>query len=181
MGRGEAIHMEPTMLGMVLLAAAYGALAAALGVAGASDLARRVVPNGCVLAVAASGVLRALARGLLAGQATGLALRGLIGGAVVLGVLLLAAGASVRLRGEPGIGGGDVKLLAAAGLWTGPAGGLAVVALSCLLGVLGWAAARVLCALRGRAPGAAGIPLAPAIAVALLAVVLLAGEAPVSL
>ena len=120
-------------LAMIVEVACVGCLAAGLGVASASDLASRVVPNGCVAAVALAGASRAALRGSLAEAAAGV---------VCIAVVMLAASlASSRLRGEPGVGGGDVKLLSAVGAWTGPVLGLAVVGASCLLGVMGWAIA----------------------------------------
>ena len=78
---------------------------------------------------------------------------------------VLAARLSARGGGRGGVGGGDVKLLAAVAAWAGPVGGLAVVALSCALGLLGWGAAALLARLRRRRVGRA-MPLAPAIALA---------------
>lgn len=147
-------------------AACLAVLATALVVASATDLERRVVPNGCVVAAALSGTLRAAARGELA--------HALAGALVVLAVMLGAALLSLRARGEPGVGGGDVKLLAAVATWVGPAAGLAVVAAACALGVLWWLAARGVSLALGRgAPRGEGIALAPAIALAALTVVLL--------
>ena len=131
-----------------------------------TDLRRRAIPNGCAFATALSGLALGVAEGTLA--------RSLAGGLVVLAMLLLAAGASARVSGAPGIGGGDVKLLSALGLWLGPVTGLAAVALSCLLGVVGWALAagarRLRCRSEGEAPcgdpAGLGIPMAPAIALA---------------
>lgn len=133
-----------------------------------TDLRRRAIPNGCALAVALSG--------LALGAAEGVPARSLAGGLVALAVLLLAAWASARRAGAPGVGGGDVKLLSALGLWLGPVTGLAAVALSCLLGVVGWALAvgarRLWRRSEGESPcedpAGLGIPMAPAIALAAL-------------
>lgn len=148
--------------------ACLAVLLGALAWSTVTDLRRRVIPNGCALAVALSG--------LALGAAEGAAARSLAGGAAALAVLLLAARASARRGGAPGVGGGDVKLLSALGLWFGPVAGLAVVALSCLLGVLSWllaAGVRRVCRRNGRdapqvASAAPGIPMAPAIALAAL-------------
>lgn len=153
------------VLTAVLEVACVTGLAAALGVAAATDLARRIIPNGCVAVVAALGAARAAARGTLPGAA--------LGALVVLAAMLLAAAASERVSGRPGVGGGDVKLLAAAAVWTGPVLGLAVVGASCLLGAMGWAATRLAGRLVGRGRTSEGIPLAPAVAIATLAAVLL--------
>lgn len=164
---------------LVVAVASYGALAGALGVAAVTDLSRRVVPNGCVVAVAASGVARALVDapgGPGAGSLAGVS-RAAAGGATVLGVMLAAALVSSRGRGSPGVGGGDVKLLSALGLWVGPVGGLAVLALSCLASVAVWALGLLARSLGGGRAARAGrrrdrvralaretVPLAPAIA-----------------
>lgn len=153
------------VLTAVLEVACVTGLAAALGVAAATDLARRIIPNGCVAVVAALGAAHAAARGTLPGAA--------LGALVVLAAMLLAAAASERVSGRTGVGGGDVKLLAAAAVWTGPVLGLAVVGASCLLGAMGWAATRLAGRLVGRGRTSEGIPLAPAVAIATLAAVLL--------
>lgn len=152
------------VLEMVMEVACVAGLAAALGIAAATDLAHRIVPNGCAVAVALLGAVRAAARGAVPAAA--------LGAAVVLAVMLAAAAASERLCGRPGVGGGDVKLLAAAGVWTGPALGLAVVGASCLLGLAGRAAVQLAARVRGRPRRSGGIPLALAVAVATLVAVL---------
>ena len=103
------------------------------------------------------------------------------GGLVVLVVMLAAAGLSARAGHGPGVGGGDVKLLSAVGFWVGPVGGLLVVGLSCAVGLVGWCLGRTIAAAR-TAGGAhdGGIPLAPAVAVVVLPMVLVChvGAAP---
>ena len=169
------------VLSAVLGVACLATLAAALGVASATDLSCRIIPNGCVLAVACSGVVRALVNG----PAMALVAEALLGGLSVLGIMLLAAALSTRGGGRPGVGGGDVKLLAAVGVWTGPLVGLATVALSCLVGVLLWGLGRIPERVRaGEGPSekggghhprkvlSEGIPLAPAVTAVTVAVVL---------
>ena len=167
----------PAGHGQVLSVALLGACAVALAVAAACDLRRRIVPNGCCVAVALTGAARAL----VASGAPGLAAAA-AGGALVMAVMLATALASARATGASGVGGGDVKLLAAAGVWCGPVTGLAVVGASCAVSLVGWAIARVPRVLGGRgavAPGGGatvrGIPLAPGICVSTLAAVLLGG------
>lgn len=156
------------LLGIVSWVACVGVLAAALGVAAATDLRCRIVPNGCVAAVAGSGLVRALVAAGGAGPAA--PLRALFGGASVLAVMLAASAISRRLGRGQGVGGGDVKLLAAVGVWVGPLAGLLAVGLSCLAGVVGWGVAA---ALRPRSrPLPDAIPLAPAVAAVTLPVVL---------
>lgn len=184
----------------LVLALAVALLAGALVVAAACDAQRRLIPNGCSCVAALAGALRAGALCLAGADAAATLGRALAGGVIVLAVMLAAAALSRRARGEAGVGGGDVKLLAALGLWLGPVGGLACVALSCLVGLALWLPARGLWALRhawasrnqacsGRltvralrhawaspweGPARAeGLPLAPGIALAALALVAL--------
>lgn len=159
-------------------AACEAVLAAALAVAAAVDLRSRVVPDGCVVAVALSGAARAglrVASGTLAGALAEAAL----GAAAVLAAMLLAARLSCDADGRAGVGGGDVKLLGAVGVWTGPLAGLLVVMASCLVSVAGWAllglarlAVGALCRRADvRAAFPPSLPLAPGIALAALAIV----------
>lgn len=157
------------MSGVVLWVACLGVLAAALGVAAATDLSCRIVPNGCVAAIAASGLVRALLAPASGGGCPVSLAAALAGGALVLAVMLAAALLSARRGRAPGVGGGDVKLLSSVGVWVGPLGGLLVVALSCLVGLLGWLIASVRSSRRERPTG---IPLAPAVAMVALPVVL---------
>ena len=154
---------------VVLWVACLGVLAAALGVAAATDLSCRIVPNGCVAAIAASGLVRALLAPASGGGCPVSLAAALAGGALVLAVMLAAALLSARGGRAPGVGGGDVKLLSSVGVWVGPLGGLLVVALSCLVGLLGWLIASVRPSRRERPTG---IPLAPAVAMVALPVVL---------
>ena len=153
-------------------AACLAALALAVIVAAARDHESRIVPNGCPIAVLVAGTLRAAVRGELFDAALGV-----VG---VLLVMLLTSLAWLLLRGEQGVGGGDVKLLAAVGSWVGPAWGLAVVGASCLVGVLGWALTDAARRIRGQPDGPTeGIPLAIAIAPVSLCVVLMSNALPV--
>lgn len=174
------------MVKVLVMVVSYAALVGALAVAAGVDLARRIVPNGCVVVVAASGLVAALAGGspacgdvLLApaeGDAPARVCLAVGGGVAALSVMLVAALLSARARGTPGVGGGDVKLLAAAGVWAGPTGALVAIALSCLVAVVGWALSCALDALRGRGGTRPHeVAMAPAIAVGVLAVVALLG------
>lgn len=154
-------------------------LAVALVRAARADLERRVIPNGCSAAVAASGLASALLRALDEGGPAPVA-RSALGATVVLGVMVLATAASRRLSGRAGVGGGDVKLLCAAGAWTGPAWGLAVVAGACATSLALSGAEYAFRRLTGHkaviyrlGATAGGIPLGPGIALTTLTVVLL--------
>lgn len=146
-------------------AVCLAALVTSLFVSSSRDLSNRTIPNGCAAVVALSGIAWSASHGLLA--------RSLAGVAAVLALMLLVAAVFAAVRGEPGVGGGDVKLLSAVAAWAGPVGGLLVVGASCLLGVAGWVVAVVS---RGqtlrRSVGGRGMPLAPAITLAALLAVL---------
>lgn len=169
---------------VVVMVASYAALAGALGVAAVVDLACRVVPNGCALVAAASGVSCALAggspacRGPLVPEAPpdplACACLAVSGGVTTLAVMLVTAAVSGRVRGSPGVGGGDVKLLGAVGLWAGPVGGLVVIALACLVALGGWLLACGVDGLRGRrGPRGHAVAMAPAIGLATLVTIAL--------
>ena len=171
------------VLSAVLGVVCFATLAAALGVASATDLSCRIIPNGCVLAVACSGFARIVAGVLVGERAAPLVAGALLGCLSVLVVMLAAAALSARGGRRSGVGGGDVKLLAAVGVWTGPLAGLVTVGVSCLLGVVFWVPYRMVRrALSARAHGSSqspcrvlseGIPLAPAVTMATAAAVLL--------
>jgi prepilin signal peptidase PulO-like enzyme (type II secretory pathway) len=92
------------------------------------DLRYRLLPDGLTLPLIALGVLGADAVGPgLAASVTGLLGAG--------GAVWLIAAAFRHLRGIDGLGGGDVKLIAAMGAWLGPlatAQAVAVAALSAI-------------------------------------------------
>ncbi len=108
-------------------------MAASLFLAAASDLGSRTIPNGCVAAVAAAR-LPVLA---FCDERLPVLVESFLGLATVLALLLLSAAVSRRMTGSCGIGGGDLKLFSALGLWAGPVGGLAIVGLSCLVALAG--------------------------------------------
>ena len=108
-------------------------VAASLVLAAASDIGSRIIPNGCVAVVAAAR-LPVLA---CCGDRGPMVAESVFGSVAVFTLLLLCSIVSRRLTGSPGIGGGDLKLLSALGLWAGPVGGLAIVGLSCLIALAG--------------------------------------------
>ena len=167
------------MLLDVVEGVALAALAVALAAAARVDLERRVIPNGCCVVVAVSGIVSALA-GAAGGGGVAPVAGSALGVAAVFSVMTLAAVASRRLMGEAGVGGGDVKLLSAAGAWVGPVWGLVLVEVSCVMSLvlcgLGWLTRR----LSGERGGgsrlgslADGLPLGPGIALSMLVVMLL--------
>ena len=167
------------MVRMFLEGASLVVMAAALALAARTDLERRVIPNGCSVAVGVSGLVRAAAR-RAGGAGAGAVAEAALGVLAVFAVMGLAAAASRRLAGRPGGGGGDVKLLSAAGAWTCPAWGLAVVAGACLTSLALAVTEHILQRLTGQktviygvGATAGGIPLGPGIALITLAVVLL--------
>lgn len=162
-----------SVLAAALTTTAYGVLAVALWMAAASDLARRIVPNACPAAVALAALARLAGRVLRGRSVTGDLIGALAGTLVVLAVLLASATLFARARGDPGVGGGDVKLLSAAGAWLGPVDALACVALSCVVALLGRLVTSLVRRVRRLPAASAGMPLAPAIAVSTLALVLL--------
>ncbi|WP_207302821.1 prepilin peptidase [Lachnoclostridium sp. Marseille-P6806] len=76
-------------------------------------------------------------RGLSFWHRAGAALfEGVAGGAAVGGGMLLISLLFDRLTGKESLGGGDIKLFFAAGLYLGPAAGLLCVILSCVFGLV---------------------------------------------
>jgi prepilin peptidase CpaA len=143
-------------------------LGSLLAVAAASDVALRRVPNALVAPLAAAGLAAQWVEG-----GAGAALQGVLGGAVVL-LLLLLPWATGKL------GGGDLKLAAAAAIWLGTPRLLDFLLLTAVAGAPVALGARLshrvslARSLRAAAPGGAGlgpllepetVPLAVAIAV----------------
>ena len=110
----------------------YVALAVLLGWVSVEDLRSRTIPNGCIFAmmavrIAYFAVLASLGR-FDAGECAFFLASGLGTGAV----LSLFTLAFERLTGREGMGGGDVKLYAVAGLYLGVDGAAFVLFLSCV-------------------------------------------------
>jgi prepilin peptidase CpaA len=110
----------------VLLPMPHGLIAlllcAALGYVALSDLRVRRIPNALVAAVAAAGLVHAVAYDGAVGAAWSVA--GALGGVVLL-FLPFRQGL---------LGAGDVKLLGALGAWAGPVGVLRVLLVGSVLG-----------------------------------------------
>jgi prepilin peptidase CpaA len=123
-------------------------------VAACEDLRRLTIPNPVVVALCALWPvhLALVPGGTLAGSL----------GAAACAAVIFAAGALLFSRGL--VGGGDVKLLAAATLWAGPEVTPALVALTALLGgalaLLRLSAITLRTVLASTTPAPASIPLA---------------------
>ncbi len=132
------------------------------------DLRRRIIPDGLNLALFGSGLL---VMGLREPDSAAVALR-LAEATLAYGLLWSLRALHARLRGQIGLGLGDVKFLAGATAWTGLAG-MPVVLLVASLAAL---AAIGLGALAGRRVGAATrLPFGPFLTLG-LHVALLWGE-----
>jgi len=142
-------------------AAARAAFLLAMIVVFFVDLDHRIIPDEISLGGAVAGLLVAPLLDLPRLQA-------LIGAVAGAGGLLLVALAYRKLRGVSGMGGGDIKLAAAIGAFTGWQGLLLTLVIGSFVG----SAVGIALLLRGRATGKSALPfgcfLAPAAAVALL-------------
>jgi leader peptidase (prepilin peptidase)/N-methyltransferase len=126
------------------------------------DLDWRYLPDGGQVILALLGLTAVGADGLDPVQ-------GLTGMALYGGLALAVRLAVGRWRGREALGLGDVKLMAGAGLWLGPAYLSPFLLLSGLLGLgFAWRAGR-----EGAGDGTGEIPFGPALAAALLILVLL--------
>lgn len=125
--------------GMSLEAVAAVALAAVLLCLSLTDLEARIIPNCLVGTVVLLNVGRTAAAWALGGVPAALTMfaDSLLGAAVVAIPLAVSAVAASHLLGETGMGGGDVKLLVALGLYVGWRSALPLLALACLLGIAG--------------------------------------------
>ena len=99
------------------------------------DVRERRIPNACTLGVAICAAVQMAVQALLLPSAPpplgGVGERLAWAAGALLALLALEL-AWRRLRGSPGLGMGDIKLIAALALWVG-AGIVAVLAVSCLL------------------------------------------------
>jgi leader peptidase (prepilin peptidase)/N-methyltransferase len=95
------------------------------------DIRSLRIPNALSLAVLGGGCLYALST---EGGGIERALAGIAIGGLTLGFIAFSY---LKLRGHAGLGGGDIKLLAALGAWTGPFG-VAPILLVASLSALGF-------------------------------------------
>ena len=141
------------------------ALSALLLAASRVDLEQMIVPD----AVPLTAVLAFFALLPFAVRPGTLLFRGLTGGLLFGGGMLLLAKCADRLLGRQTLGGGDLKLFAVLGLYLGTAGGVLATAVACTVGLTVCAAARI-----GKGTP---FPFAPSVALGGFAASLLTGDA----
>ena len=119
------------LYGPTLVAASAAFLAAACVILAATDLEARTLPDEVTLGTLALGLVLAALRDRAAAPSGGAFAKEFMASRLVEAILGALCGAlfleGVRraykaLRGQEGMGGGDVKMLAMAGAFTGPAG-----------------------------------------------------------
>lgn len=140
---------------------AYWALASILMAIALVDLDTYTIPNGFIVAALAVWLLLTAASfaGLAQSEALAAALDGLAGAFAVGGGILLFSLAFEALTKRQSLGGGDIKLLFAVGLFLGLAASLLNLLIACILGL-------VLALVRpAHLPQADGAPLSPSAAV----------------
>ncbi len=125
---------------MIVTLLAYGSFMLLLVVAAGDDLRELRIPNGIVAALAAVWIVWRIA--LAATHPEGALVPalsvadGLLGALVLGGGLLAVTLAFEALTGRRAMGGGDVKLMAAVGLFLGIEGGLVCLLTACLISLL---------------------------------------------
>ena len=103
-----------------------------LGALSYIDLKERILPNELVLALACSGFVFHLCTVFHFFTLTDIVIGALIGG----GLLFIIREISNRFHGEDTLGLGDVKLMAAGGMWLGPEAILIAITLGAIMGVV---------------------------------------------
>ena len=125
---------------MIVTLLAYGSFMLLLVVAAGDDLRELRIPNGIVAALAAVWIVWRIALAATHPEdalvpALSVA-DGLLGALVLGGGLLAVTLAFEALTGRRAMGGGDVKLMAAVGLFLGVEGGLICLLTACLVSLL---------------------------------------------
>lgn len=163
--RYPAVELAALVIGLtsiLLLPGTNGILGAVLGwtllLVALVDIKTFRIPDLCSLSLLAAGLANAGAQGGWT-DIVERALAALIGGAVLIVVSISYR----KLRGTSGLGGGDVKLVAAAGAWVGLTG-LPFVILTATFAALAWV---ILCSVRqGQAVSfQAKLPFGPFLAI----------------
>jgi len=124
LGAVIAIRLGPTPEAAILLA-----LVCTLTSLGIIDLETGLLPDRITYPLLAAGLIWSWTMG------PGL-FRSALGVLICGGLVWLVALAYLRLRGSPGLGGGDPKLAAALGAWLGPQSGMTALALGAGMGAL---------------------------------------------
>lgn len=159
-----AVHWPDPVVG-ALLVFAWG-----LVVASAIDLEHRIIPDRLTLRLPTILAVLLVPVGLLADDTDALVRAG-VGALLVPGVMLLLSEVFRRLRGQAGIGMGDVKLGLSLGMVVGYLGGLHLAVFAYASVIAAVVVALVLMAL-GRVRMASRIPFGPYLAFGALVVVL---------
>lgn len=125
---------------MIVTLLAYGSFMLLLVVAAGDDLRELRIPNGIVAALAAVWIIWRIALAVTHPEGAlvpALSVAdGLLGALVLGGGLLAVTLAFEALAGRRAMGGGDVKLMAAVGLFLGIEGGLVCLLTACLVSLL---------------------------------------------
>jgi leader peptidase (prepilin peptidase)/N-methyltransferase len=145
------------LYGPTLVAASAAFLAAASVILAATDLEARTLPDVVTVGTLALGLVLAALRDRAAAVSDSGLVRSFAGSHLVEAVLGALVGALFlegvrrvykKLRGQEGMGGGDVKMLAMAGAFTGPAGVFLTLFFASLAGTVVAGGATLLRALR---------------------------------
>ena len=114
----------------------YLALFSALTAIALVDLDTMEIPDGLLLFCAAVFVAFAYPHGQNLGDMLARIKDGLLGAVVYGGGILIIALVMDKVLGRESMGGGDVKLFAVVGLFTGLAGGLLMLLTACIAGIV---------------------------------------------
>lgn len=127
-GRGLGLHTVQNLIFASILL--YASLV---------DWDSRIIPNGCVVAAALVRVVYIVLAGFVLGLEDGMALVrfSLLGALAIGGGMLVTVLLADRVFGRESMGGGDLKLLAVAGLYFGWRQCLFLIIVACLLGIAG--------------------------------------------
>ena len=111
----------------------FTGLAGILAWASLEDLSRRAIPNACILAATGLRIICLAALALTGRLAVTEIAYFIASGLGVGAALLLFSLTFERVTGRKGMGGGDVKLYAVAGLYAGIEAAFGIALLSCVL------------------------------------------------
>ena len=152
--------------GVSLEAVQFAALSALLGWASAEDLRSRIIPNACIISTLGVRAVTIAAQAIEGRLSSGEVVYYVASGIAVMVALTLFELAFERATGREGMGGGDVKLYAVAGFYLGIERAMGVVALSCILVLIGSA---LMPSERGeRVDFSRAVPFGPAIAISFI-------------